>query len=700
MNIKRAILIRARLAFLAVFIFAVAIIVRIVRVQYVEGDQWKQMAEDIGLQYRTVKATRGNIYSDNGSLLATSLPFFRVAFDPYIAQGDSFRHGLDSLSLLLSKHFKEGDKEYYKRKIKTARSSKKRYLLLSTKKINYRERKMMSRWPIFRQGRLKGGVIFEKVDKRFRPFTGLGFRTIGYLNEDNYGAGLEYSFNDKLAGRDGKALYQKIAGGNWKPVNDGSEVPSVDGLDIETTIDINLQDITSDALIRGLQNLQADYGCAVIMEVETGEIKAIANLKRYVRGERIDYREIYNYAVQDATEPGSTFKLASMIALLEDSNVRLTDTINAGDGKFQYYDRIMPDDKYGGYGKITVKQAFEKSSNIAVSKMVNTHFGSNPHKFIKYLDRFGLTRPIGFQLIGEGVPYIKTPEDKTWSGTTLPWMSIGHELHMTPLQTLTFFNAIANNGKMIRPIIVKRVSKAGKTIDSYTSSVITKKVCSKSTLEKVKVLLEGVVENGTASNIKNSYYKIAGKTGTSKKVKKGGGYKREYYTSFAGYFPARNPRYSCIVVIDNPKGYKQYGSDVAAPVFKEIADKIYALDIQMQEAMAGDWERPSGIFPVIRAGNQEDLKLLCNELGISNHSQTDEAWVKSQRSNLAVKWRPNRIHPYTVPDVVGMTLRDAIYVLENNGLQVLFKGKGRVTEQSISPGKKVTKGNRITLKLG
>lgn len=700
MNIKKSILIRARLAFLCVFLFAVAIIVKIGHIQLVEGDKWRKVSEEIGLQYRTIKATRGNIYSDNHSLLATSLPFYKVAFDPTIAGASLFNENIDSLTYLLSKHYKTHNKNYFKQKIVNARKTKKRYVLLSNKKINYHDQKLMASWPIFREGRLKGGVIFHKVDKRFRPFSGLGLRTIGYLNEDNYGAGLEYSFNKVLAGKNGKALYQKMAGNNWKPLYNGSEVRPEDGLDIETTIDVNLQDITNDALLSALVNLQADFGSVVVMEVRTGEIKAISNLTRHEGSNGVDYREIYNYAVQGTTEPGSTFKLASFIALFEDSNVQLSDTIDTGAGKYRYHDRIMPDDKFGGYGKITVREVFEKSSNIGTSKLIYDHFGLNPQKFVDYLINFELNQPLDFQLVGEGVPYIKSVDDKSWSGTTLPWMSIGHELLQTPLQTLTFFNAVANNGKMIQPILVKRISRAGKKIEQFESAVLNKKICSTPTLIKVRELLEGVIERGTAKNIKDSHYKIAGKTGTAKKVKEGGGYKREYYTSFCGYFPAENPKYSAIVIIDNPKGYRQYGSDVAAPVFKEIADKIYALDIKMHPPVPDEFEMESGVFPVIQAGLHQDLKMICNELGIANHSYTEEDWVRAQRGANFVKWRSNKVNPDRVPDVIGMTLRDAIYLLENNGLRVKFSGVGRVSEQSYLAGQKAIKGSTITLKLG
>lgn len=681
-----------------IFLFAVAIVVKIADIQFVEGKKWAQIAEDIGLQYKKVKATRGNIYSDNGSLMATSLPFYKIAMDPSIPSDKIFKYGLDSLAYLLSAHFQDRSPQEYKRRINDARVKKKQYLVLNAQQINYQEKKVMSEWPIFRKGRHKGGVIFEKVDKRFRPFATLGFRTIGFINKNGNSRGLEYSFNDLLSGTDGEALYQKMAGGNWKPIYDGTEVPSQQGFDIETTIDINLQDVSESALLRALKMHDADYGCVIVMEVQTGEIKAISNLSRVEEGK---YWEEYNYAVasQGSTEPGSTFKLASMIALFEDTNLSLGDSIETGKGQHKFYDRVMRDAKPGGYGKITVQQAFEKSSNIAVSKMVDHHFGLNPQRYIDYIASMGLTKPLGFQMIGEGLPKVKSPDDKSWSGTTLPWMSIGYEVELTPLHTLAFYNAVANEGKMIQPIIVKRAFKADKVKEVYEAGVIKEKICSDETLEKVKIMLKGVVERGTADNIKNSHYSIAGKTGTSL-ILKNGRYTRNYYTSFAGYFPADRPRYSCIVVINDPKGFQQYGSDVAAPVFKEIADKIYARDIEMHPPFPTEAIATSEGLPVIKAGMHEDLKLICNILGISNSSENQtEEWVKVSNNNNSVVWEPNGLDLDKVPDVKGLTLKDALYMLENKGLRVEYQGKGRVVNQSQVPGSKTIKGSIITIKL-
>ncbi len=698
MNIRKSILLRVRIAYLLFFVFGIAVIVQVGKIQFKDGEKWMEKANKTTFQYRNVNATRGNIYSDNGSLLATSLPEYRLCFDPTISDSEVYRTGIDSLSLLLSRFFGDNSKDAYKRKINDARMSGRQFLILNKKLVRHQDKKKMMTWPIFREGRMGGGVIFEKINKRFRPFKYLAFRTIGYLNEDNYGAGLEYSFNDVLSGQNGRALYQRMAGGNWKPIYDGTEVRPEDGLDIVTTIDVNVQDVAESALHKALREHNADYGSVVVMNVKTGEIKAISNLTK--NGEY--YSEILNYAVsgQGLTEPGSTFKLVSMMALLENANINLTDSIDTGNGRHRFFDRVMVDHKHGGYGTITVQEAFEKSSNVGISILVNEHFGIQPRKFTDFIKSIGLTQPLGFQLKGEGIPYIKVPTDKTWSGITLPWMSIGYELKLTPLQTLALYNAVANDGKMMLPYIVKYVKRADQIEKEYKPVVLNNKICSSKTLEQLQTLLVGVVENGTASNIKNAHYKIAGKTGTSQKIKEGGGYSRSYHTSFAGYFPADNPKYSCIVVIDNPKNNYQYGSDVAAPVFKTIADKIFSLDMELHKPSMVAEIQGDSIFPVIQTGYAQDLNVVCDALKITHIEQENDDWVKAKVVDKSVQWVPQKYSQDLTPDVRGMRLRDALFLLENAGYSVEFKGAGRVVRQSQTPGAKIRKGSQIILELG
>ncbi|MFT6829089.1 MAG: cell division protein FtsI (penicillin-binding protein 3), partial [Roseivirga sp.] len=495
MNIKQSILLRVRIAFLAVIAFVLVVVWRIGDIQFVEGGMWREMAEEIGLDYKTIKATRGSIYANGNDLLATSLPFYKVSFDPSLADDKTFKSGIDSLSRFLSNFFQDQSSAVYRKRISEARQSRKRFMVINNDLINYQQKQLMESWPIFRQGRMIGGVIFDKVDERHRPFKTLAQRTIGYVKDDNVGVGIEMSYNDWLSGQDGKGLYQKVAGGNWKPLNAASDVKPQDGYDVYTTIDINIQDVAQNALLKALMTYQANYGCVVLMDVKTGEIRAMSNLTRTSSG---NYIEDYNYAVQGTNDPGSTFKLASMLALLEEDKIELTDSVDTGNGTYVFADRTMEDasaDK-GGYGKLTVQEVFEKSSNVGVSKLVEQYFGQNPQKFIDVIKATGFGQPLDFQMMGEAVPYIKNADDKTWSKVSLPWMSVGYETSITPLQTLAFYNAVANDGKMIQPIIVKSIKDGNQVVEEFEAKTLERRIASKSTIEKLKIMLEGVVERG------------------------------------------------------------------------------------------------------------------------------------------------------------------------------------------------------------
>lgn len=699
MNIKKSILVRVRVAFLLVCLFACAIVYKIVQIQFMDGQKWKSISKERRIYYKPVAATRGNIFSDNGSILATSLPFYRVALDPTVSKAEVFNSGIDSLALLLSGFYGDRSADYYRRRIKNARHSDRQYIRLNSRQINYQEKKMMAKWPIFREGKGRGGVIFEKVEKRFKPFGLLADRTIGFINEDMNGAGLEYSFNRNLAGTDGEALFERIAGGS-KPIYDGTDVKPQHGYDIKTTIDINLQDVAENALYKALEKTEAEYGCVIMMEVETGEIKAIANLGKTKGG----YIEDYNYAVgnQGRTEPGSTFKLASMMALFEQApHINLTDTVDTGDGRYRIKNTYMTDSHHGGFGKITVQQVFEKSSNIGVAKLMEATFGQEQQAYVDYLHKFGLGSTLGFQMDGEARPYMKSPQDRNWYGTTLTSMSIGYELKLSPLQTLAFYNAVANDGVKVQPIIVKEIRKADNVIQSFSTRVLNEKICSDETLKKLKAMLEGVVTHGTAKNILSKDYKIAGKTGTARKVKNGR-YVREYSTSFVGYFPADNPKYSCIVIIDSPQGVNVYGSDVAAPVFKELADKAFARDLAMHKPLQARVAPDKESLPVVKAGNFDDLTVILNRMGISSHATAaaDEEWVKVEQQRRSLHFAPNEVLEGKVPDVTGMTLRDALYILGNQHLEVQVEGFGkRVQKQSVKPGTDIIKDKNITITL-
>lgn len=720
MSIKTSILLRVRIAFLVVFLLALSVLLKLADIQYWSGGKWEAKSQKLSIRTRNIKATRGNIYSDNGGLLATSIPTYKLAFDPSISLRDEkrkqvFEDNIVELTQNLSSFFNEHEPTYYYRKIKNARKKGRRYVRLSNKSINYHEKKVMSTWPIFKEGPLVGGVIFEKQERRLLPFKDLGRRTIGKVAVEadtsgkaiKKGFGLEYCFDSLLAGRPGKSLFTKVGSG-WRQLHDGNEVKPEHGLDVVTTIDVNIQDVSESALQEALAYHDADNGCVIVMEVATGEIKAIANLSYKKSGPfKGKFLEDYNYAIGQTREPGSTFKLASMMAVLsEDKNIQLSDTIDTGKGRYSFYkgQGVMTDSKNGGYGKIPLEQVFEKSSNIGISKLVYKVFGSDLKKqerFYNYLAEFGLVDPIPFQIDNDANPKVKKVED--WSGISLPWMSIGYEVEMSPLQTLTFYNGVANNGKMISPILVKEIKRADKVYDSFSPEVLRKSLCSKEVLKKLHKVLEGVVgsKHGTARSIRTEYYSIAGKTGTAKKIIDGK-YSMDYYSSFVGYFPADRPKYSIIVAVDNPRVNGKYGGQVAAPVFRKISDNIFAQDMELNKAVPKEFLANNNIYPVVQAGRFEDLTYLLGKLHVNTWSENvSEPWVKATiDSELnAIKWIERYVEKGHVPDVRGMRLRDALFILENLGLRVEFEGRGRVSMQSLLPDSQLLVGSTIKLIL-
>ncbi|WP_082685141.1 penicillin-binding protein [Hymenobacter sedentarius] len=703
-SVKKSIVTRVRLAFLGVAVFSSAIFWKATKIQYQEGTKWRALEQERRISYQPVPATRGNIYSDNESIMATSLPFYRVAWDPGVVDDAVFRAGVDSLAWHLSHFFGDRSVQEYRRRLVNARDPRHpmvRYIRLNSRQINFQEKKLLAKWPIFRAKRNRGGAIFEKVDKRFRPFGGLAQRTIGFVNEDHHGAGLEYTFEQSLAGKSGEALFERVPGG-VKPVYDGTEIKPLPGYDVKTTLDINLQDVAENALYKSLVDNNAEYGCVILMEVATGEIKAVANL-----GKASDdtYKEDYNYAFADQgrTEPGSTFKLASMMALFEARpDIKLDDIVDTGNGRMLVGGAVKSDSH--GYGRITVQQVFEKSSNIGVARLVNENFAKNPAEYTDYLKRFGLDKPLGFQMAGEARPYVKDPTDRSWSKTSLTTMSIGYELKLAPLQTLAFYNAVANGGVKVQPLIVKEIKQADKVLQRNETKVLNPKICSEATLAKVKAMMEGVVTEGTARAIRPKDYSIAGKTGTAWKFKNGQ-YTKTYSTSFCGYFPADKPKYSCIVVVDSPRNGRIYGADVAAPVFREVADKCMARDLLSQRPLLAKARLNKSHVPLVRAGMQEELALVCQKLGLAGKTQATggEEWVRAA-SDTAFHARTvalvvNPVRPGRVPQVSGLSLRDALFLLENRGLHVRATGTGRVREQSLPVGSPIKRGDVITLTL-
>ncbi len=688
MNIKRSIMLRVRLAFFAVALFSAAIVSRIVWLQLVEGEKWRHKASKSYIRNLTIPATRGNIYADDGSLLATSLPYYRLGLDLAVGRGKTnellFNANLDAVADRLARFFGDRSAREYKARLLAAhRDTSRTFMTLNTRTIDYLQRKYIETWPLFRLGKNKGGASFEPVPQRVNPFGNMGKRTIGSTN-DNHGqvgvSGLEASFEENLAGKPGRGVYEKLAGGSWRARDDGSETKPVPGLDLYTTLNVNVQDVAESALLRALRRYHADNGCAVVMEVATGEIKAMTNLRHKADSTYVDE---YNYAVRWATNPGSTFKLPTMVALLEEAALSPNDIVDTGNGVFTYHGRRLEDSNAnrGGHGKTTIQHAFEASSNIGIVKLTLRYFAGKPEKYLGYLDKFHLTKPLNFQFQGEAKPFIRRTDSRYWSKTSLPWTSIGYESMITPLQLLTFYNAIANNGYWVQPIIVKRTQRADEVETDFIPTQVrpAAPLCSERTLKIVHGMLRGVVEHGTATNIRGTHYPIAGKTGTCQKLINGQYRRGMYYTSFAGYFPANKPKYSCIVVIDNPQGVNRetlYARDVAAPVFKEIADKIYSTDLRLHRELRSAKSQPGYLAQRLQTALPADARTIAEALG----------------APAALGWDEKTTAPDQVPDLHGMTLRDALFVLENKGYRVSYSGTGKVASQE-------TAGKTVTLKL-
>ncbi|MGB5323437.1 penicillin-binding protein [Lutimonas sp.] len=621
-----------------------------------DGDKYRVEAEQGTVKTFEIAANRGSVYTSDGSLLATSVSRFDIRMDAVTISDDDFEAGIKDLSIALSEMLGKSA-GYYENKIRKARVNKNRYLFI-TRNLSYNDYQRLKKFPIFKLGTYRGGLIMEQRTVREHPIGKIAERAVGY---DDYRGrvGIEGSFYEFLRGKKGKRLKQKIAKGQWKPLNDNNEIEPIDGKDIITTIDLKIQDVAHHALLAQLEKFEADHGSVVVMETKTGEIKAISNLGRTSEG---TYFEQRNYAIYESHEPGSTFKLMGMVVALEDKVIDTSDIIDTEKGVIRFHGKPVRDSHHGGYGEISAARVFEVSSNVGIVKIIDEHYKDHPEKFIQGLERMKVGQKIGLPIKGEGEPKIPNPKDKdTWNGLSLPWMAYGYGVSFTPLQTLTFYNAIANNGEMVRPRFVKEIRAQSNVVTRFEKEVIHPQICSQETIDKVKEMMLNVVKRGTAENIYDPNFSMAGKTGTCQ---------TEYWTddtkyisSFVGYFPADEPKYSCIVVVHKPnkkKGY--YGNIVAAPVFERIARKIYT------------------DTPVV-----EEVKFT------ETANKMDEAYEGYYK-------KANETHT-KVPDVKNMPGMDAISLLENMGFKVNFEGIGKVKSQSIKAGSNLKKGDIIKLEL-
>jgi cell division protein FtsI (penicillin-binding protein 3) len=701
MSIRSNILLRVYLAFGLILILAGAVMVQVVRLQFVQGKKWKTMSVKLSTRYEAVEAARGNILAVDGSLLATSVPDYELHMDMFaggLAEDKVFYAKVDSLALRLSQLYPDVSEHSFSHMLRDARKDSARYTLIR-RKVSYQELKLIRKFPLFNLGKNKGGLIVVEENRRMLPFRTLAQRTIGYKNENVKNAvGLEGAYANYINGENGKRLMQRTTGGMWIPVNDDEdEVPAVQGADIISTLDVNFQDVAQQALKAQLIKSQADHGCVILMEVATGEIRAIANFTRTKDG---DYQEKLNYAISDATEPGSTFKLATYMTLLDQHKIDTSSTVDGEGGK----SHVIPgNNKYTvtdveHNGIISAKKAFEFSSNVAAAKFVYEHYNSNPSEFTDKLYSYHLNEKLGLQIPGEGQPLIKTPRSRSWSKLTLPQMAYGYEEKLTPLQLLAFYNAVANNGKMIAPIFVREIQRMGNTVEQFHARVINPKVCSDETLGKVKGMLEGVVTEGNVRKIiQNPLYTVAGKTGTAQIANGSSGYgvNKLHQASFCGYFPADHPKYSMIVVINNPTEGSYLAALVAGPVFRQIADRVYASDLDINQApqvhFVGNTTLPS-----IKQGNTKALHTVYTALNVKPLYASNTPGVDTSNG---IAYQETAYKSGVVPSVMGMDLSDALYRLGNAGYKVIARGSGMVTAQSVTGGSEIPKGSKITIEL-
>ena len=707
MDTKKDILWRSYLIYMGMLIFGVFVFAKAIYIQRVEGTYWKSLSDSLHLEYREMDAERGTIYSEDGRMLSSSIPFFDIYLD-FGAEGIQEKDGkrlkenIDSVSFYLAAILGEGTPAAYKKELLDVFERQNRYYLLH-KNIGFKQYQELRNISFIKKNKNKNGFIFVEKEKRLTPFGLLANRTIGLSREyvDGNGnlvtknVGLEKTYDSLLKGVTGKRLVRRVAGGAFVPV-EGSEIEPQNGSDIITTIDINIQDVAEQALLKVLQENECTNGTCIVMEVKTGKIKAIANLGRQSDG---TYAEDYNYAITKS-EPGSTFKLITMLAGLEDQYINLNSIVNLEGGKWKFSNRTVWDSEPHHRTDVTYQRAFELSSNVGMAKLAVNHYYKQPEKFIAHIKRLRLDQPTGIDLVGESKPSIPTPKSTTWSNVALPWMSFGYNLEVSPLQTLTIYNAIANEGKMMKPYLVNAVMQDGKLIKEFKPSIVIDSICSKTTLDQLKTCLNGVVTDGTAKSLKSPYFSIAGKTGTAQVANGNKGYSDHIYqASFAGYFPADNPKYSCIVVIKNkPFASKYYGSLVAGPVFKEIANKLFTVDAELYANYNHTVFADSS--NAIWKGSSADFKTIAKQVKakiVDSGKKGDWSTVQANRKNVqADTWK---VENGTMPDLKGFGLKDALELLEKQQLQVIATGKGKVVSQSISPGTPVQRRQTVYLNL-
>src|SRR5690606_31947427 len=712
MSIRKEILSRAYIVFFALVLASLVIIGQVVKIDTVDRAYWIERGEEYSIRKQTVEAQRGNILADDGSLLATSIPYFdvRIDFGSEAMRDEYFNQNVDSLSYYLHQDIWPGKSvNQIKQKLVQARKQRARSCLIARNADFNRVEKIKS-YPLLSLGGYKGGLVLEQKSSRLKPHGTLASRTIGRMKGDRSPLGLEMYYDDLLGGEDGLRYVQRIARGIEIPIHDLTEIEAREGHDLQTSLNVNLQDIAEYSLRQVLSEHEAEWGTAIVMEVKTGQVKAIANLGRTSSG---GYIEDLNYAVGRLYEPGSTFKLATMLALFEDVNLELDDLVKIGPGYLRVGSGTIRDSEGYPYDTTTVMNAFAISSNVAMARLARQHFrkGTGPDRFFKYMHQFHLKSKTGIEIPGEPEPDIYSKEERknipskqgTWSSVmSIPYMSHGYELRTTPLQMLAFYNAVANDGFYVPPRLGDREMKSGSLVRSLYPNKKSIRSASETSIRKAKAMLEEVVVNGTGKNLISPDYSVAGKTGTTRvNYADKNANRKKYIASFVGYFPTDQPKYSCIVVVDDPKKHAYYGSKIAAPVFKEIVDYCYATDPRLMKVLN---EKPilataEYKLPVFDVGYAEDFEKVFGYLGLKTRKSAKSEWSVILQDTTDFNLAPRIIREGAIPNVVGMGLKDALYLLENMGLQVITSGTGRVREQSVDPGTPI-ENKKIILRLG
>ena len=707
-------LLKTYLVYILVMVFGIAIIAKIIMVQTKDNSDLLERAEEREYRVRTLEASRGNIFSADGQLMATSIPLYDVFFDYKAVDSAFFAQNIDSLCGQMANLFPKRNAAQWKAFFAEGKAKRNRHYKIALN-ITQTELRQMQQFVIFNRGLYKGGIITEKKIRRDHPYKELASLMLGMANEEKgYYFGLEGAYNDYLKGQNGQQLVRRIHHGDWIPVNSEQDVDAKNGDDVYTSFDIKLQDIVESALNNTLTINKAEQGCAILMDVETGYVRALANLR--LNHETGKYEESYNVALAERYEPGSVFKIASMVVLLNHKeDTKLTDLVNIGTGPIKFSNRVMKDDHSFAKGGIcTVQEVIEQSSNKGTAVLITKNFAAHPEKYVDGLYALGLNKKIGTGIVGEAQPVIKHPNDKTkdgrklWSNVSLPWMSIGYEVNVTPMQLLMLYNAIANGGRMMKPQFVTEIRRGNQVIEQYDPVVLNEHIASPESIKKLQTMLEGVAIRGTAKRqFADCVVGVAGKTGTAQYYDRVMGYayhepgigRKLYNTTFVGYFPTDKPRYSCIVMVSRARGAKWAAGGVSAPGFREIAEKVYAMRIGTQEDDSIIMKTESQMGPVLTRHEKEASYLNSIDKNFNDFAINSD-WVTVERNEDGkISIREAKLSNNRVPNVIGMDITDAVYLLDNMGLKTEFTGQGTVKEQSLHPGDSVRPNSVIHLKL-